>query len=259
MAAQRTIAPLLRWWACLPALPIAVLQAKRVRKRVPRLPEAAGSRRGEARVGPHVGTVAMAIVGESTAVGVGVDSLDEALPGHLARSLASQLGRNVAWQVSGGNGMTVSRVLSTVSGEDHYDVAVVLLGVNDAFRLTPIKAWLSSLRRLADKLAEQGSELILFSAVPPIGRFPALPQPLRAILGARAALLDHHLKRLVSEVQGAARCDVKFATQAMYIARDGVHPSKDGYRDWAQQLALGIAAEMSGNDLLREGRVTASI
>lgn len=235
---------LLRWWACLPALPLAALQARRVRKRVPRLADAAGPRDGEVRLAPDRGTLAVAILGESTAVGVGAATLGEALPGHLARSLANQIGKSVRWAIWGGTGMTARRLLSAVPKEGRYDVSVVLLGVNDVFRLTPIKAWVSSLKALAKKLSEQGSELILFSAVPPVGRFPALPQPLRAVLGVRAALLDHYLQRLPSEVQGAAHCKVEFPTDVNCIATDGVHPSEDGYRSWAQQLAATITSEV---------------
>jgi lysophospholipase L1-like esterase len=243
MTANHSFARLL-WWACLPAVPLLLLQAKGVRKRVPRLPEAAGSRRGESQVGPSLSTLALAIVGESTAVGVGADTLNEALPGHLGRALAMQTGTNVTWHVMGGNGMTVECVLSSVSRDHRYDAAVVLLGVNDVFRLTPIKVWLMNLRLLAKKLEQQGCPRIVFSAVPPVGQFPALPQPLRTALGARAALLDHHLEQLARELPGAAHCKVRFPTDRAYIAADGVHPSNEGYRHWAQQLAATISARL---------------
>jgi lysophospholipase L1-like esterase len=245
MTKQRSFARLVfSWWACIPALPLLLLQAKGVRKRVPRLPEAVGSRVGESHIDPGLDTLRVAIVGESTAVGVGVNTLDEALPGHLARALSGQTGKNVAWNLLGGNGMTVKRVLSSVGAghQGRYDVAVVLLGVNDVFRLTPIKAWLLNLRLLAKKLAEQGCQFIVFSAVPPVGQFPALPQPLRAILGIRAALLDYYLARLARELPGAVHCNVKFPTAPAYVATDGVHPSSDGYRDWAQQLVVALSA-----------------
>jgi lysophospholipase L1-like esterase len=190
----------------------------------------------------------IAIVGESTAVGVGASTLDESLPGHLARALATQTGRGIAWKILGGNGMTVRRVLESVRAEQQgrYECAVVLLGVNDVFRLTPIKAWRLSLRLLAKSLEERGCQVIVFSAVPPVGRFPALPQPLRAILGIRAALLDYHLEKLARELPGAIYCHVRFPTAPAYVASDGVHPSSSGYRDWAEQLAASGLQRRSG-------------
>ncbi len=212
-----------------------------------RLPEAAGSRVGEAHVNLGADTLRVAIVGESTAVGVGASTLDEALPGHIARALAAQTGKNVTWDVLGGNGMTVKRVLSSVRAQEggRYDAAVVLLGVNDVFRLTSIKAWRLNLRLLGESLAERGCRVIVFSAVPPIGQFPALPQPLRAILGIRAALLDQHLAKLAAELPGAVHCGVRFPTDPAYVATDGVHPSTDGYRDWAQQLVVAVSAGLA--------------
>jgi len=244
---QRSWPLLLCWWLCIPALPVMVLQAKGLRKRVPRLPEAAGSRSGESQGDFGDDTFRVAIVGESTAVGVGADTQDEALPGHLARALASRMKRTVRWHVLGGNGMTVKRVVSEVrhAHEERYDAAVVLLGVNDVFRLTSVKAWLASLRLLAESLTERGCQVIVFSSVPPVGRFPALPQPLRAILGLRASLLDQYLERLTRELPRAAFCRVRFPTGAANVATDGVHPSSDGYCDWAQQLAVTIEAGTS--------------
>ena len=136
-ATQRSLPLLLCWWLCIPVLPVMLLQAKGVRKRVPRLPEAAGSRSGESQGDFSDDTFRVAIVGESTAVGVGADTQDEALPGHLARALASRLKKTVRWHVIGGNGMTLKRVVSEVrrEHEKRYDAAVVLLGVNDVFRL----------------------------------------------------------------------------------------------------------------------------
>jgi len=206
-----------------------------------------GSRIGEAYVSPEQDTLRVAIVGESTAVGVGASTLDEALPGHLARALATRTRKNVTWNVLGGNGMTVKRVLASVRAQDQsrHDVAVVLLGVNDVFRLTPLEAWLCNLRLLATSLTERGCQVIVFSAVPPVGQFPALPQPLRGILGVRAALLDHHLEKLAGELPGAAHCKVRFPTGQAYVATDGVHPSAEGYRDWSEQLVVGVSAGLS--------------
>jgi lysophospholipase L1-like esterase len=230
------------WWACVPLLPLLLLQASRLRSKVPRLPEAAGSRTGGRIVDPALETLEVAILGESTACGVGATTLEDAIPGYLARALAALLERNVVWHLLGGNGMTVQRVLSSLRAEPQRrcDAAVVLLGVNDVFRMTSVGEWRSGLRGLANVLRQRGCQIVVFSAVPPIGTFPALPQPLRTALGIRAALLNHHLVRLTKELPDAAHCNVRFPTEPAYIASDGVHPSAMGYREWARQLALEL-------------------
>lgn len=235
----------LRWGACLPTLPLLSLQAKAVRKRVPRLPDAAGLRSGIAPGRPGAGTLRVAIIGESTAVGVGVATLDEALPGHFARALVERTGMTVSWTVIGGNGLTAKRVLSRLEQTERepFDIALLLLGVNDVFRLTPIRAWRAHVRALVECVARRGCPRVVFSAVPPIGHFPALPRLLRASLGVRAALLDHHLQRLARELPGAAYCAVSIPLEAAYVAEDGVHSSSAGYRVWAQCLAASLGAE----------------
>ena len=220
------------------------LQAKRVRKNVPRLAEATGERSGRCSVNGELRSMRLAVVGESTAVGVGATTLDEALPGHLARAIATRTGANVDWTVLGGNGMTAKRVLACVCDqhEKRYDAAVVLLGVNDVFRMTSIRTWLSNLRQLTSALTQHGCRTVLVSAVPPIGQFPALPQPLRSVLGLRATLLDQQLTRLASEIDEVTHCQVSFPKQPACVATDGLHPSALGYRNWAEQLALEIPA-----------------
>jgi lysophospholipase L1-like esterase len=231
------------WWARLLVLfPILLLQAKQFRKHVARLPEASGSRFEWPSPSASARTFRVAIIGESTAVGVGADTLDEALPGHLARALAVRTGKRVAWQVLGGNGMTLERVLSSVrtDGRGSFDAAVVLVGVNDVFHMTPVRQWAANLLRLASLLKGQGCGSVVFSALPPIGSFPALPEPLRSSLGLRAALLDHQLALLARELPGVTHCNVEFPSDPRYVATDGMHPSAAGYGEWAEQLARQI-------------------
>ena len=70
--------------------PLLLAQALQTRRRLPRLPEAAGPRRG--RVGDGTGRLGLLIVGDSSAAGVGVASQDDALAGCLSRALAQRLG-----------------------------------------------------------------------------------------------------------------------------------------------------------------------
>ncbi len=232
------------WWACLPMLPIVVFQAKGLRRKIPRLPEAAGFRAGTLESGP--GRIRIAVVGESTAVGVGVTSLDEAIPGNLAHFLCDAYGHSVDWHVLGANGATVRRVVAQLKQGPvgQYDAAVVLLGVNDVFRMTSVGKWLSGLDELCSALRDRGCRTVVFSSIPPISRFSALPQPLRRILGVRAALLDGYLEKTLAMRADARHCAVKFPTGDGFFARDGVHPSAAGYREWARQLADELGSSL---------------
>ena len=90
--------------------PALLAQAQRVRRRIPRLPEAAGPRTGDARPTPaspnpaapdspdpdtSTAPLSLLVIGESTAVGVGAATQEEALAAHIARALAHGSRRRV--------------------------------------------------------------------------------------------------------------------------------------------------------------------
>lgn len=239
---MESIALRARWFACLPALPVLALQAKSLRRNIVRLPEASGVRAGCSEAGEKGEPLRIAVVGESTAVGVGAHTLADAIPGPLSRAIADALNRPVHWTVCGKNGATVKGALQVLGDcNQQFDCAVVLLGVNDVFRLTRMGDWGERMGRLIEILTtKHGCRQVLVSAVPPIGLFPALPQPLRSILGLRAAMLDQHVRQLVERFDKAQYCAVTFRSTPEYVAADGVHPSSLGYRTWAEQLALPI-------------------
>src|SRR5215213_322742 len=184
--------------ATLVLLPVLLLQGLRVRRVTPRLPEAGGPREG--RIGGAEPAVRLLVVGESTAAGVGAADHGEALAGQVARALAERTGRAVAWRVLGRNGATAEtarRDLVLPVDDLRADVAVLALGVNDTLRFHAHARWLRALSALAGAVRERcGPVPVILSGVPPMGRFPALPQPLRATLGVRAALLDRAARRL---------------------------------------------------------------
>ena len=76
----------------------------------------------------------------------------------------------------------------------------------------------------------------LVTAVPPLAHFHALPQPLRGWFGLRAGLLDADLRR-VATASGARHIAFDLPMQPRYLARDGYHPSAEGYALWAEGIA----------------------
>lgn len=231
------------WTVWVPAFPLLALQVGTARRSVPRLPEAEGPRHGA--VSGEGKPLRLVVLGESTAVGVGATRHTEALPGFLASFLGQSTGRQVNWQLVGRNGATVRRLRRSIQAEstDAADVAVVLLGVNDVFRLTSLQKWTTGVFELVEELRAVGVRHIFFSQVPPIGRFRALPQPLRSVLGIRAALLDWYLARAVRSLDRVYHCPIHFPQEADHVATDGVHPSALGYEEWAKQLSqyvLGV-------------------
>lgn len=73
--------------------PVLIYQGKGLRRRIPRLPEAADPAGTAAGGNP---CVRLAVFGDSTAAGVGVKRHQDALAGMLAAAVAAQTGREVS-------------------------------------------------------------------------------------------------------------------------------------------------------------------
>lgn len=142
------------------ALPLLAVQAVWIRLSTPRLPEAPA---------PHTGTTVedslhqpyrLAVLGESTAAGVGVASHNDGLVGHLATEIAQRTGRTVAWSVVGRTGATVANVSEELLPElaasmpaEPWHLAVVVVGVNDVLGRTDPDEWTRYLSAVLDDLS----------------------------------------------------------------------------------------------------------
>ncbi|WP_342780306.1 SGNH/GDSL hydrolase family protein [Halopseudomonas laoshanensis] len=177
------------------------------------------------------------VIGESTVAGVGVDTQQQALCGQLAQQMADAQSRQVIWQACGRNGATAAvcrrELLATLEPE-RWDLVVIVLGVNDTTHLTPRWRWRSELMRLLDHFNARADQ-VLVTAVPPLGRFHALPQPLRGWFGLRAGLLDLDAQRCCA-MGRALHVPMAGIFERHYLARDGYHPSQAGYALWAADI-----------------------
>ncbi|WP_119729245.1 SGNH/GDSL hydrolase family protein [Thermomonospora amylolytica] len=219
--------------------PILLVQGRGVRARTPRLPEATGPERGA--VDGNGPVLRLAVVGDSTAMGVGAERHAEAMPGFTAAALAAATGRPVAWQVAGRTGATARRVSREHAPRlDPADAVLVLVGINDLLKLSPLRTWE---RDLADLVAavrrSAGPVPVLIAGMPHVHRFPALPQPLRAVLGLRALAMDHAMRRVAARLPDVTHLRVGTPDLHRYFAADRFHPSREGYRLWAERLVSG--------------------
>ncbi|HEX6040967.1 SGNH/GDSL hydrolase family protein [Longimicrobium sp.] len=224
--------------------PVLVAQGRRVRRTTPRLPEAPGPRAGE--IGGDGAPVRLLVLGESTAAGVGAADHQEGLAGQVARGLAAETGRPVRWRVLGRNGATADATRQSLlarAADVEADVAVIALGVNDTLRLHAPARWAADLRALIDDVrARCGPVPVILASVPPMGRFPGLPRPLRTVLGLRATVLDRAAARLAAGMDAVHHVPVPLPPEdeARFFCTDRFHPSPYGYALWG--AALGRAA-----------------
>jgi lysophospholipase L1-like esterase len=223
--------------------PLLLAQGKWTRWRTPVLPEAEGEREGVCGDGA---AMRLLIVGDSSAAGVGVGTQDVALAGQLTRRLA-QAGRRVHWRLVARSGANTAQALQLLqnAGAAPADIAVVVLGVNDVVDQVPIARALEHRAALTDWLRrETGARHVVHAALPPMHRFPALPQPLRAVMGLDARRHDRALKRWCESRDDASYAWMGVDLTREVMAHDGFHPAEPVYRHCGQALARHIAGRL---------------
>ncbi|WP_324027858.1 SGNH/GDSL hydrolase family protein [Maribacter sp. BPC-D8] len=234
----------------IPLLPIMYFQGKKIKKTVPRLPEAEGTK-GLSTVSSK-NVLRMLTIGESTIAGVGVKTHQEGFTGSLADELATQLNTNVDWKVYAKSGYTAKKVNEKIIDlitEEAVDLIVVGLGGNDAFELNSPKKWNRDVRELIKSIKAKFNDVpIVFTNMPPIKEFPAFTPIIKFTIGNLVNILGEELISIVKDFDKVYYYALKPSSQD-YIERfnleiepseffvDGVHPSKRTYHIWAKDIS----------------------
>lgn len=222
--------------------PLLIGQGRYVRRVTPRLPEPEGERQGLTGTGPDL---RLLILGDSAAAGVGVERQDEALAGRLAAMLGQRF--RLHWVLEAETGRTSGNLLAALAQvpDATFDVVLVSVGVNDVTGRTGDRLWLKHLSELSAQLRQRfGARHILFTAIPPMHGFPALPQPLRWYLGLRARQLNVLLEAFCGNTESAQLLSVAYPLEPASMAADGFHPGRDAYLLWAEHAA-GVICELA--------------
>ncbi|MDE9451191.1 SGNH/GDSL hydrolase family protein [Aliiroseovarius sp. Z3] len=212
--------------------PLLIVQALHVRRTAASLPEPPGPRAGQAGDGPPL---RVAIIGDSSAAGVGANHQSQALAGQLTKKLATQY--RLTWSLHARTGATSRSTLEEWPDNlGDVDIAVLVLGVNDVTRQTPLRRLLKSRARIYARLRDNHhAQRVLVTGVPPLDQFPLLPSPLRLVLGRQAQRIDAAL------AQQAVGLGVEYLPFTMSLdpeamAADGFHPGPAAYRQFADTL-----------------------
>lgn len=216
--------------------PVLLWQGRRVRQNILRMPEPDGPREGVTGDGPECSIL---ILGDSAAAGVGAATQDDALTGRLIARLAET--HTVRWRLVAKTGWTTADAigaLAAVQGQ-RFDAVVLSVGVNDVTTETGLTRWLGLYADLIDRLKwEHDARIVIANQMPPMARFPALPQPLRWYLGLQANAHDAALAKLADRTSDCARISMDMAQfKATDGAEDGFHPGPPIYDAWAAQAA----------------------
>jgi len=212
-------------------------QSRVILSHLPILPEADADWRGATSAGEH--PARLLVLGDSTAAGVGVDTIRDGLAGNLANALAARIGRPVEWTVIARSGATTGEVRNFFLGlasRQSFDYVFVTTGVNDVMQLRRKRAFAADLELIIDGLekASPNAEIML-AGIPRMEHFTSLPDPLGTILGARAYRLNTAAHAVLAAHPRVIHTPPWPIETEGFFARDDFHPSAVGYAAWAEK------------------------
>jgi lysophospholipase L1-like esterase len=220
-------------------LPLAWAQGSATRRRVPRLPSASPPYRGEV---PGLGApIRVLAIGESSISGVGVSCSTQSMTAVTARALARRTGRPASWRVHGFSGATARQAMKQLMpriARAPADLVIIAFGVNDATSYRSPGAFADDLATLVTAARQRvGDAAVVIAGVAPLTSFPALPWPLRAILGWRTAALQAAADRLAARLPKVAVERFAAPPGPELFAQDGFHPNPRAHALWGEKIA----------------------
>ncbi len=237
----------------LPLLPVIIFQGKKIRRLVPKLPEAKDPY-GAIDFGFEE-PINVLFLGESTVAGVGVATHAEGFAGATARELARLFKKNIEWKVVARSGYTVRMVrrkLMRQIGEFEPDLIILGLGGNDAFKLHSPWKWRVQTSKLIRALNLVYPDIpVVFTNMPPIKEFPAFTKSIKFVVGNLVEILGVELTSLVKQFKNVFyNSEVIRLEDWIHLLMDskspdeffsdGVHPSKLTYQTWGREFARFI-------------------
>jgi lysophospholipase L1-like esterase len=226
--------PLLSWLA----FPVYVWQGVGVRLRTERMLPAKG------RVLHHIPGKGppfnLLVIGDSSAASVGIGSTDHGFAAQLARLVADETGRPVAWRAAGFNSATSGHLRDFVvpnlaAGE--WTHIVLAVGTNDMKNFHTARRFTAEFGGLLYALrAKWPQARVVWSPVIDMRRVPALPPMLGRVLEIRARLINHLGTQLCLERGAVPASRLPVEDPAAGFSRDGFHASEAGYEVWARHM-----------------------
>ncbi|ROQ94312.1 lysophospholipase L1-like esterase [Streptomyces sp. 2132.2] len=200
------------------------------------------------RYGPAEGTaLPFVLLGDSSAVTVGVVERQDTVGAQLAGMLASRLECAVELEVLARAGATTAalgRQVRSVTGRSAPGVAFVLIGGNDVMLPAPVRRSAVRLGRYVRELRGAGWEVVVGSCAD-IGAAPALRRGVAAVASVRSRRLARLQSAAVLAAGGrvvALETDAFRRRPVRLYCPDGFHPSPEGYRVYLRMADPAVAA-----------------
>ncbi len=212
----------------------------------------------DGRYGPRGGTsYRLAILGDSSAAGLGADGRDSTVGALLATGLSNLTDRAVVlatMAVVGAQSRDLApQVERALQIRPH--VAVIMIGANDVTHLRGTRRPVAELCEQITRLREAGVEVVL-ATCPDLGSVRLFPQPLREVAGRMSDSMAR------AQAEGAREAGARVVPLAallgqdftswpdVFFSRDRFHPSDDGYAAAAAAILPSVLMALGEPELL---------
>ena len=223
----------------------AVLARRSIGNAKGRPPDSTGWYGGN-RPGP---ALKVALLGDSSAAGYGVESVEDTPGAHLASGLAEGAGRRVYLRSVGFVGAQtrdLSRQIDTALAIEP-QVAVILVGVNDVTHSRLPSESVRLLGAAVRRLREAGAEVVV-GTCPDLGTIEPIAPPLRQVarlwsrrLAAAQTIVTVEAGGRTVSLGSVLGADPE-STPALFFGPDRFHPSATGYSRLASVLLPSVLA-----------------
>lgn len=223
--------------AILPFAPFLYIQGQITRWKVGLLPEAAEPCGETSSEGLPANLL---VIGESTVAGLGARTHEFALGGQFAQSLSKKIDRPVAWKAVGRNGVTARRTIDELwplVPDGAFDYVLLGIGGNDVMKLSSPKKWRRDMLELIGLVRARYPRAVIFiTNCPMIGYSPILPHPIKGILWELSKMHNANIKEFTTDMERVFYYPQPVEVEWDGFWADGIHPSEQGYRDWASAM-----------------------
>ncbi|MEM7464223.1 MAG: SGNH/GDSL hydrolase family protein [Pseudomonadota bacterium] len=183
------------------------------------------------------------VIGDSSAAGVGVDSIEQSFAYLLPQFLNKATKRPVHVRIAGMNSAVSAQIRDYVVPNiehQHFDYIALNIGINDTKNFHRGNQFCRDFGTLLYALRSRfPGAVIIWSGIPDMQAVPALPSPLNWILGVRSRLLDRN-GRILCRERGALAPEPEWRPLPENFSSDRFHASEAGYREWAENLSAYI-------------------
>lgn len=232
--------------------PLLAFQDGHARKKHFHLPVSSEQSSGNV---PIVGTpIEFVMLGETSGARQHSNNCRGNLNEETANYFARYMENSVNWQTLGKNLISAHAArhqLVPKLFDIDVDILVLMLGKGDVLNLNSPRNWQRDLGKLVDAIRlRTGGIPIVIAPIPPIGKMPLLPQPLRTIYRLRAKALDIATRQWVNKKEHVYYIGSRLRGGKELFASDGFSYSPQGMRTLGETVGRSAARIMEPHDTM---------